>query len=158
LQKKQYKATKDVYQPMTTTTTSTTGMVKWFDSKGGFGFITILPGEPLEGKDIFVHYSSLAMENAQYKYLVLGEYVEFTLVKSTDEKYEYTAKDVRGLRGGHLMCESRRLASLAETKAPPPTPAPETPIKRKKPYQKQSPPPVLIENAKFTPVLRKKKH
>jgi cold shock CspA family protein len=90
----------------------TTGIVKWFDSRGGFGFITILPEEKLAGKDIFVHYTSLNVNHSQYKYLVLGEYVEFTLSKSENDKYEYTAKSVSGIRGGNLMCESKRLSML----------------------------------------------
>ena len=89
-----------------------TGIVKWFDSRGGFGFITILKGDENEGKDIFVHYSTLATVSSQYKYLVLGEYVEFELAKAENEKYKYFAKNVTGIRGGNLMCESRRLSSL----------------------------------------------
>jgi cold shock CspA family protein len=95
--------------------TVTTGIVKWFDSKGGFGFITVLAGEPMANKDIFVHYSSLSIEHSQYKYLVLGEYVEFVLAPSDNPKYEYTAQKVTGIRGGNLMCESRRLSALQES-------------------------------------------
>jgi cold shock CspA family protein len=94
------------------TTQKTLGVVKWFDSRGGFGFITILPGETHAGKDIFVHYSSLAVAQTQYKYLVLGEYVEFVMSSSDNEKYEFSAKEVSGIRGGNLMCESRRLSAL----------------------------------------------
>jgi cold shock CspA family protein len=93
-------------------TKRTTGIVKWFDSRGGFGFITILKGEENEGKDIFVHYSTLSTTSSQYKYLVLGEYVEFQLTKAENEKYEFFAENVSGIRGGNLMCESRRLSTL----------------------------------------------
>jgi len=31
------------------------GMVKWFNNKAGYGFITACEGEQ-KGKDIFVHY------------------------------------------------------------------------------------------------------
>jgi len=95
-----------------TDTKRTTGIVKWFDSRGGFGFITILKGEENEGDDIFVHYSTLTTTSSQYKYLVLGEYVEFVLAKAENEKYKYYAQSVTGIRGGNLMCESRRLSSL----------------------------------------------
>jgi cold shock CspA family protein len=88
------------------------GIVKWFDSRGGFGFITVLPEQPESNKDIFVHYSSLNVEHSHYKYLVLGEYVEFLLEPSKNEKYEFSAKNVSGIRGGNLMCESRRLSTL----------------------------------------------
>jgi len=100
---------------MTTTEPQrTTGIVKWFDSKGGFGFITILKGQADEGKDIFVHYSALTTVQSQYKYLVLGEYVEFVVENAENKKYEFFAQSVSGIGGGNLMCESRRLAEKTE--------------------------------------------
>lgn len=93
-------------------TQKTVGVVKWFNSQGGFGFITVLPDEPMAGTDIFVHYSSLNVTDTQYKYLVLGEYVEFILAPSDNEKYQYSAKEVTGIRGGLLICERRRLSAL----------------------------------------------
>jgi cold shock CspA family protein len=99
-------------QVISDTKKKTLGLVKWFDSRGGFGFITILPEETNAGKDIFVHYSSLSVAQSQYKYLVLGEYVEFIVSSSDNEKYEFSAKEVSGIRGGNLMCESRRLSAL----------------------------------------------
>jgi cold shock CspA family protein len=110
----------------------TLGIVKWFDSRGGFGFITILPGETNSGKDIFVHYSSLSVAQSQYKYLVLGEYVEFVVSSSDNEKYEFSAKEVSGVRGGNLMCESRRLSAL-ETR-------PEDPQSQQQQQQQQQQP------------------
>jgi cold shock CspA family protein len=85
------------------------GQVKWFNIKAGYGFITLSEGEHI-GKDIFVHYSSLNVVNSQYRYLVQGEYVEFNLVKLEGDKYEYHAVDVRGIKGGPIMCETRRIA------------------------------------------------
>ena len=35
-----------------------TGMVKWFNSKSGFGFITVCSDNENKGNDIFVHYSA----------------------------------------------------------------------------------------------------
>ncbi len=48
----------------------TIGTVKWFDSKKGFGFIL----NP-EGRDVFVHFSSIQAEG--FRSLKDGEQVEF---------------------------------------------------------------------------------
>ena len=85
-----------------------TGMVKWFNNKSGFGFITVCEGDhAYGGKDIFVHYSSIRVSNIQYKYLVQGEYVDFTIVDSASDKHEYQATDICGVKGGCIMCETR---------------------------------------------------
>jgi CspA family cold shock protein len=85
------------------------GQVKWFNNKAGYGFITVNDGE-FSGKDIFIHYSTIHTSNTdQYKYLVQGEYVEFSLMKSNTEGHEYQAVDISGIKGGLLMCESRRM-------------------------------------------------
>jgi cold shock CspA family protein len=100
------------------------GQVKWFNNKAGYGFITVNDGEH-SGKEIFIHYTTIRTSNKdQYKYLVQGEYVEFNLVKSTTEKHEYQAVDISGIKGGPLMCETRRStrsagpASSVETRPP----------------------------------------
>lgn len=90
------------------------GQVKWFNNKAGYGFITVSDGEQA-GKDIFVHYSSIKVVNSQYKYLIQGEYVEFTLTKSTGEQHEFQASDISGIKGGLLMCETRRVNRVVET-------------------------------------------
>jgi len=90
---------------METQATSYTGRVKWFNNKTGFGFITVTDGER-SGSDIFVHHSGLALDEKQYKYLVQGEYVEFTLASVEDSKYDVQARQVTGIKGGKLMCET----------------------------------------------------
>lgn len=85
-----------------------TGTVKWFNNKAGFGFITVCGDEGYGGKDIFVHYSSIRVTNSQYKYLIQGEYVDFTLDTSKNDKHEFHAMDVSGVKGGSIMCETRR--------------------------------------------------
>jgi len=91
------------------TTERALGQVKWFNNKAGYGFITTNDStDENAGKDIFVHYSSIRVTNSQYKYLTQGEYVEFSLEKSTSDKHELQANDVSGLKGGKLMCEVRR--------------------------------------------------
>jgi CspA family cold shock protein len=85
-----------------------TGRVKWFNTKAGYGFITVCEGTH-NGKDIFVHYTSVQVENSQYKYLVQGEYVDFDIVKPENSDHEYHAVNVSGIKGGSLMCETRHL-------------------------------------------------
>ena len=51
-----------------------TGIVKWFDSKKGYGFIEVEGGD-----DIFVHFSEIQEEG--YKSLKDGEKVEFEIQK-----------------------------------------------------------------------------
>lgn len=83
-----------------------TGRCKWFNNKAGYGFVTIVTG-PRVNEDIFVHHSVVRVDQEQYKYLVQGEYVEFTLVKTDAGKHEFQAGDVSGIAGGQLMCETR---------------------------------------------------
>jgi CspA family cold shock protein len=47
-----------------------TGTVKWFDTKKGFGFIL-----NADGKDVFVHFSSI--EGEGFRALKDGELVEY---------------------------------------------------------------------------------
>jgi len=92
-------------------TTRITGRVKWFNSKAGYGFITACEGE-LVDKDIFVHYSSIKSDASHYKYLTQGEYVDFSLTKPSNEKHEFHAVEVSGVKGGPILCETRRLSAL----------------------------------------------
>ena len=92
-----------------------TGMVKWFNNKSGFGFITVCGDGEFGGKDIFAHYSSIRVTNSQYKYLVQGEYVYFNLVKSENEKHEYHAIDITGIMNGPILCETRRNATAMQS-------------------------------------------
>lgn len=84
-----------------------TGRVKWFNTKAGYGFVTITDGSK-SGSDVFVHHSAIKVESEQYRYLVQGEYVEFGLSTVTGGNHEYQAEDVSGIKGGKLMCETRR--------------------------------------------------
>ena len=83
------------------------GQVKWFNSKAGYGFIT-MKNESNEDVDIFTHYSTVKVVDSQYKYLVQGEYVEFELTESTNENHKYQATNVTGIQNGKLMCETRQ--------------------------------------------------
>jgi len=91
-----------------------TGRVKWFNNKAGYGFITVTDG-PRSGSDIFVHHSTIQVEDQQYKYLVQGEYVDFDIIKSSSGEHEWQSLNVHGINGGKLMCETRHEFKLART-------------------------------------------
>jgi len=90
------------------TSNTITGRVKWFNNKTGYGFITGLSKNDYNGSDIFVHHSSIQVENEQYKYLVQGEYVEFQVIQCSDSEHEYQASNVTGILGGKCMCETMK--------------------------------------------------
>jgi CspA family cold shock protein len=50
------------------------GTVKWFNAEKGYGFIAVDGGQ-----DVFVHYSSIAMDG--YRSLDEGQRVEFELAQ-----------------------------------------------------------------------------
>lgn len=91
------------------------GRVKWFNTKAGYGFVTLLGvdgGVPRGdevgvAREVFVHQTGLRVGKEQFRYLVEGEYVELE-VKETDGKGDrkYHGIEVRGIRGGYLMCET----------------------------------------------------
>ena len=91
-----------------------TGRVKWFNNKSGYGFITITDGSK-SGTDVFVHHSSIKVDSEQYKYLVQGEYVDFTLSDTKTSSHEFQAGEVSGIKGGKLMCETRHESRTART-------------------------------------------
>lgn len=82
------------------------GRVKWFNNKAGYGFITVTDGEH-SGSDIFVHHSAIAVDSNQYKYLVQGEYIEFSEVNACSGPHKTQVANVVGVKGGKLMCETR---------------------------------------------------
>ena len=83
------------------------GRVKWFNNKTGYGFISVTSGDR-SGTDLFVHHTSIDVADQQYKYLVQGEYVEFEIINAETSEHEYQTRNVRGISGGKLMCETRR--------------------------------------------------
>ena len=89
-----------------TSSQNVTGQVKWFNSRAGYGFLTVTDGEK-KGTDVFVHHSRINVAQEQYKYLVQGEYVQFEWVETDSSDHEWQAGNVSGMNGGRLMCETR---------------------------------------------------
>lgn len=93
-----------------------TGRVKWFNNKTGFGFISVVGGNDQfkDASEIFVHHSAVTVSQEQYRYLVEGEYVEFSVVVTETGAHKFQAGDVRGVKGGKLFCETRREHRVAQ--------------------------------------------
>ena len=89
------------------------GCVRRFNRNLGYGFITVTDGQR-SGNDIFVHHSAINVEG-QYKYLVQGEYVEFSIVDTATEKHDCQAANVGGIKGGKLMCATRHENNVARS-------------------------------------------
>lgn len=110
------------------------GRVKWFNFQNGYGFIT--PLQPIEGaQDIFVHHTSINVVGNQYRYLVEGEYVEFTLESVNSRQHSFHAVDITGINRNLLMCETKNKLSERQKQTPP---NPSTPERQNSPF-----PPVL---------------
>jgi cold shock protein len=67
----------------------TTGTVKWFNAKKGYGFISLSEG----GKDVFVHIT--ALENAGISNLNEGQQVSFEV---TTHKGKESAENLKILK------------------------------------------------------------
>jgi CspA family cold shock protein len=123
------------------------GRVKWFNNKAGYGFITVTDG-PRSGSDIFIHHSAINVANQQYKYLVQGEYVEFNLVQTESSVHEFQASNVNGIKGGKLMCETRREFKLARSTYKAQPASPEEPHVVSAPRQQRVPRDALASESK----------
>ena len=78
-----------------------TGIVKWYNGKKKYGFITDLNSQD----DYFVHKEDLKPTRSTTPVLYTGEYVQYT--KSTAIDGRLKAEDVCGLNRGPLMCDHR---------------------------------------------------
>jgi CspA family cold shock protein len=88
------------------------GRVKWFNNKAGYGFVTVTDGAQA-GSDIFVHHSAIGVSSQQYKYLVQGEYIEFSITEIQNGNHPFQASNICGIKGGKLMCETRNEFKIA---------------------------------------------
>jgi CspA family cold shock protein len=129
---------------------TTIGLVKWFNNKVGYGFITEIEGDK---REIFVHYSEIKVNESQYKYLVQGEYVEFRIVKSTNENHEWQAVGVSGMKGGPVMCETKWISRSTNNE----NVSPSNEEVNSKPIRRSRPPPVKNSTDDFVTVEKKSK-
>mgnify|MGYP006298555653 CR=1 FL=1 len=60
----------------------TTGIVRWFNARKGYGFILPEGVEEEEGNDVFVHFSSIIADENSFRTLYHGEKVEFEVIES----------------------------------------------------------------------------
>jgi cold shock CspA family protein len=76
------------------------GMVKWFNYKLGYGFVTVT----LDGssQDIFIHQSNVRPNVSKYRTLSAGEYVSLDISTSEETRQ---AVNVTGVHGGPLRCD-----------------------------------------------------
>jgi cold shock CspA family protein len=83
---------------------SLVGSVKFFDTKKGWGFITVLTqGVEHSNTDMFVHFSNLNVSDNAYKRLYPGEYVSLSIGKN--DRGQDTCIDVSGIMGGPLLTD-----------------------------------------------------
>ena len=69
---------------------SLVGSVKFFDTKKGWGFITVLTqGLDQSNTEVFVHFSNLNVSENGYKRLFPGEYVSFSLGKNDKDQMSF---------------------------------------------------------------------
>lgn len=90
----------------TSTSTSLTGCVKWFDNGLNYGFITVLSEGEHHNTDVFVHQSNIQTKRDCFRTLYTGECVQFALAKSDNEKHPFHAVNVNGFNGVMLHCEN----------------------------------------------------
>lgn len=90
------------------------GVVKWFNDRRGYGFVTVITPGPHLNEDIFVHQTHIRPLKSNYRTLVQGEYVSFSM-GDADAAYNedgdvvsshtHQAIFVTGIEGRELLCD-----------------------------------------------------
>jgi len=94
------------------------GQVKWFNKRGGYGFITCLTDGEHKSEDIFVYHDDIVTTADCFRFLVQGETVQFELGDSQNSEHKYQAKNVSGVSGADLACERPRPQRRPRTERP----------------------------------------
>tara|TARA_Y100000992_G_C21192891_1_gene456494 strand:- start:86 stop:481 length:396 start_codon:yes stop_codon:yes gene_type:complete len=79
------------------------GNCKWFNSRIGYGFVTIVSEGENKGKDIFVHHSGVKPKNSNFRTLQKGEYISLDVENGTNG---LQGVNITGVFGGPLMCDN----------------------------------------------------
>ena len=85
-------------------------VVKWFNPRTGYGFLTDL----VTKEDIFVHHKGIKTDGDVYRTLITGEYVCYDL--SEDNSGKKLASNVTGIANGPLMCQRPRPVRTRDNK------------------------------------------
>jgi CspA family cold shock protein len=89
------------------------GVVKWFDTKKGYGFISSCLNNNI---DIFVHFSGIEVGESEFKVLYEGEYVSYDESSTGDR---VVASCVTGVCGGKLLTQNgKKVIFLSKNKKP----------------------------------------
>ncbi len=80
-------------------------LCKWYDTKKGYGFLTVLNG-PMKGDDVFVHFKALVVGDEVRARLTAGEYVSCEVTDPLQKGGRVRAANVTGVLGGLLLCET----------------------------------------------------
>ena len=79
------------------------GNCKWFNSRIGYGFVTVVSDGDKKGKDIFVHHTGLKPKNSNFRTLSKGEYISLDVEEGTNG---LQGVNITGVLGGPLMCDN----------------------------------------------------
>ena len=79
------------------------GNCKWFNSKIGYGFVTIFSDGDKKGRDIFVHHTGLKPKNSNFRTLSKGEYISLDVEEGANG---LQGVNITGVLGGPLMCDN----------------------------------------------------
>jgi CspA family cold shock protein len=79
------------------------GNCKWFNSKIGYGFVTIVSDGDKKGQDIFVHHSGVKPKNSHFRTLTKGEYISLDVEQGENG---LQGSNITGVFGGPLMCDN----------------------------------------------------
>ena len=84
------------------------GKVKFFDHKKGYGFVEVInPESKHVNTEHFLHYSEIKCDS-NFKKVIPGEIVSFTVAPKDDEKDKTVCKNVCGLYGSKLLIDSEQ--------------------------------------------------